>query len=203
MNACYISWHTYSKADSVKKKICRPSDLVLFNASRYKDKEKKSYRVLKLPKCNLNTTEQHMAYYTITLFIINQNSEAMCEKLSTPHDSPCTTSSYCQIISVGSHHRISIRLKTWLWLHHCNTSTLFFFRHLIVDLLVLLGSFSCCVTQFKPSFFFKLYRWPHIWLFNTLVYSSWLSESTSVFDTLLLPLGWEWREKLIRIRTWF
>ena len=40
-----------------------------------------------------------------------------------------------------SHHCISVRLRSGLWLDHCNTLILFFFRHSVVDLLLCL---SCC-----------------------------------------------------------
>ena len=46
-----------------------------------------------------------------------------------------------------SHHSISIRLRSGLWLDHFNTLILFFFRHSGVDLLIFLGSLSCCMTQ--------------------------------------------------------
>ena len=51
-----------------------------------------------------------------------------------------------------SHQTISIGLRSGLWLGHCNTLILFFFSHSVVDLLVHLGSLSCCVTHFQPSF---------------------------------------------------
>ena len=45
--------------------------------------------------------------------------------------------------SLKSHHSISGRLRSGLWLDHCNTLILFFFRHSAVDLLLCLGSLSC------------------------------------------------------------
>ena len=42
-------------------------------------------------------------------------------------------------------------VKSGLWLGHHETSILFFFSHSVVDLLVCLGSLSCCTTQFWPS----------------------------------------------------
>jgi len=51
-----------------------------------------------------------------------------------------------------SHHSISIGLRSGLQLGHCNTLILFFFSHSLVDLLVIFGSLSSCITQFWPSF---------------------------------------------------
>jgi len=36
--------------------------------------------------------------------------------------------------------------------YHCNTFSLFFFTHSLLDLPLCLGSLCCCVTQFQPSF---------------------------------------------------
>ena len=49
-----------------------------------------------------------------------------------------------------SHHSISVRLRSWT-LDNCNSLIIFFFRHSAVDLLGL-GSVSCCMNQFQPSF---------------------------------------------------
>ena len=51
-----------------------------------------------------------------------------------------------------SSHTVPIRLRSGLWLEHCNQLILFFFRHSVVDLLLCLGSLSCCITQFQPRF---------------------------------------------------
>ncbi len=44
-------------------------------------------------------------------------------------------------------HSISIGFKPGLWLGHSKTFILFFLSHSEVDLLVCLGSLSCCITQ--------------------------------------------------------
>lgn len=49
-------------------------------------------------------------------------------------------------------HRISVKLRSALWLGHCNTLILLLFRHSVEDFLVCLGSFSSCLTLFWPSF---------------------------------------------------
>jgi len=51
-----------------------------------------------------------------------------------------------------SHHSISVRLRSGLWLGKCNILILVFFSHSVIDLLVCLGSLSYCTTQFWPSF---------------------------------------------------
>ncbi len=48
---------------------------------------------------------------------------------------------------IRSCHGISIRIKSGLWLGHSKTFILFFLSHSEVDLLVCLGSLSCCITQ--------------------------------------------------------
>lgn len=53
-----------------------------------------------------------------------------------------------------SRHRISIMLRSGLSLCPCSTLILFFSPS-VVDLLLCLGSLSCCMTQFWPSFSFK------------------------------------------------
>lgn len=46
-------------------------------------------------------------------------------------------------------------LKPGLWVCHCKTVIpLFFFSHSVVHLLLFLGSLSCCMSQFGPSFSF-------------------------------------------------
>ncbi len=52
---------------------------------------------------------------------------------------------YC----LRSCHSISIGFKSGLWLGHSKTIILFFLSHSEVDLLVCLGSLSCCVTQVR------------------------------------------------------
>ena len=49
---------------------------------------------------------------------------------------------------------------------HCNTFILLFFSHAVVNVLVCLGSLSCCMTQFCPS----SSSWIEGFTFNTLVY---------------------------------
>ncbi len=44
-------------------------------------------------------------------------------------------------------HSISIGYESGLWLGHSKTLILFFLSHSEVDLLVCLGSLSCCITQ--------------------------------------------------------
>ncbi len=46
-----------------------------------------------------------------------------------------------------SSHTISIEFKSGLWFGHSKTLILFFLSHSEVDLLVCLGSLSCCITQ--------------------------------------------------------
>ncbi len=48
-------------------------------------------------------------------------------------------------------HSISIGFKSGLWLGHSKTLILFFLSHSEVDLLVCLGSLSCCITQVRLS----------------------------------------------------
>ncbi len=48
-------------------------------------------------------------------------------------------------------HSISIGFKSWLWLGHSKTLILFFLSHSEVDLLVCLGSLSCCINQVRLS----------------------------------------------------
>ena len=50
-----------------------------------------------------------------------------------------------------SHHSILVSLRSGLWLNHCNTLILFFFRHSVVDLLLCLGSLSCWWASFSFS----------------------------------------------------
>jgi len=51
----------------------------------------------------------------------------------------------------GSHHSISISLRSEL-LDHCNTLILLFFRHSVIDFLICLGSLSFSMNQFQQSF---------------------------------------------------
>ncbi len=53
--------------------------------------------------------------------------------------------------SLRSCHSISIGFKSRLWLGHSKTLILFFLSHSEVDLLVCLGSLSCCITQVRLS----------------------------------------------------
>ncbi len=48
-------------------------------------------------------------------------------------------------------HSISIGFKSGLWFGHSITLILFFLSHSEVDLLVCLGSLSCCITQVRFS----------------------------------------------------
>ncbi len=48
-------------------------------------------------------------------------------------------------------HSIPIGFKSGLWLGHSKTLILFFWSHSEVDLLVCLGSLSCCITQVRLS----------------------------------------------------
>ncbi len=50
-----------------------------------------------------------------------------------------------------SYHSISIGFKPRLWLDHSKTLILFFLSHSEVDLLVCMGSLSCCITQVRLS----------------------------------------------------
>jgi len=50
-----------------------------------------------------------------------------------------------------SHHRNSIRLRSGVWLGHCNILILFFFSHSVINLMVFLGTLSCCMTQSLPT----------------------------------------------------
>lgn len=49
-------------------------------------------------------------------------------------------------------HSISVRVRSGLWLGHCNTLILLFFSHSVADLLLWLQSLSYCMTQFGWSF---------------------------------------------------
>jgi len=101
----------------------------------------------------------------------------MCDILSTPYDSIACRTTFSRnnflIFARSSLQRcfitlrfaslclysallrswciISVRLRSCLWLGQCNTLILFFFSHSVVDLLVFLGSLSCCMTN-QPSF---------------------------------------------------
>lgn len=87
---------------------------------------------------------------------LNQLKQLLCDFISLLHYcggilarsslEHCSSSSFAAFI-YQSHHSISIRLRSGLWLGHCNSST-----HSVVDLLLCLGSMSSYMTQFQPSF---------------------------------------------------
>ncbi len=65
-------------------------------------------------------------------------------------------------------HSISIGFKSRLWLGHSKSLILFFLSHSEVNLLVSLGSLSCCITQVRLSLRSQNW-WPDILLQDFLI----------------------------------
>ncbi len=64
-------------------------------------------------------------------------------------------------------HSILFGFKSGLWLGHSKTLILFFLSHSEADLLVCLGSLSCCITQVRLNLFTNW--WPDILLQDFLI----------------------------------
>jgi len=103
---------------------------------------------------------------------LSQNSETMCEKLSTPHDLVACETNF------SGNNFASLLFKTLLQFillrsHHSIKSSILFIFLYIVYCLAYFRSLSCFVTQFI------VVRWPHILLENTFLYRrirGWLSD---------------------------
>ncbi len=83
-------------------------------------------------------------------------------------------------------HSISIGFKSRLWLGQSKTLILFFWSHSEVDLLVCLGSLSCCITQVRLSLRSQTDGWTFSYMIFYRVQNSWFHQLWQVVQFLKL-----------------